>query len=925
MSDDKVIPPVTIFTVPKPFRGHIDTIQRNAISSWMKLRPTVDIMLLGSDEDLAGVASELNLRYLTGIKCNQFGTPLLNSIMGTAEEHSLSEWLMLINCDIILTSHFLKFVTKLAHLPKGLYVGLRSDLDVTAKLDMSDPRWEEKLIQRVKRDGRYRGAGDDSFNGTDYYIYPRGLYKSIPPFAIGRYFWDSWLNAYVRRQDLPLVDISAAVMAIHQNHDYSHVKSANSLDMYRFWTNPEAKRNFQLIGGFSDLLGPREASHKLIGDDLVPTGNSLAKVRRANRRYYLPIALRASWFFRMPMMATLWNYLFPFDAATGRHAYSRWGLLCWLTWEIFRPLWRLLPQETRTAAHIICRELRNLRQRVTLQRPASNDPEISHAPSPSPFGPVCAWFHKHLPASSSKRTIAPAELKGRIASAFGYGILNANKRWHVVDLNIHHVILKREDISSISIEKLTTIYEGFDTVYRDKNYAIMSRSNVMKHIECDEWPEVRARLVDRSFESIADILVILNVWKRGPDLLRRKIRSTLDQTEPASEIWVCAFGVATPETYSSVIEEFTDANVHFFHSTKNLQTSGRYQLALGAETTYVAFIDDDIIIGRDFLRQSRIAIENLKDAGEVGIYAWRRLPGPGDTPQGPYAGAEPYKMEDSRVVPSAELGEWASHLPPERTDYGPIEVDLLCGYHFLRTAHVKYLFREQPWTFIASDDIQLAFALRKFAGMKSYLVPIDPDNPESWGLSPDWLSLGREQATTVGDMLPIRDMLYWRLMNRGHPVTWMGEERGKGVRYLFAAFSSPEEASTLYNVMRETLRFDESLRVIALYCGVDREKAARSVDAFGLSPDDQVSHAWSWLDLELGLEADGPGSNRTRATNAIYGIGALIDALKPDSIWLVADADPILHSTVRIVCIERDIKIIAVPFHSIGGSVSEGA
>src|SRR5208282_4092717 len=131
-----------------------------------------------------------------------------------------------------------------------------------------------------------------------------------------------------------------------------HVKSANSLDMYRFWTNAETKRNFQLMGGFSDLFGPREASHKLVGDDLVPTGKSLEEVRRANRRYYFPIALRTSWFFRMPMMTTLWTYLFPFDAATGRHAYARWGFLRWLAWEIFRPFWRLLPEDTRTAAHI---------------------------------------------------------------------------------------------------------------------------------------------------------------------------------------------------------------------------------------------------------------------------------------------------------------------------------------------------------------------------------------------------------------------------------------------------------------------------------------------------------------------------------------------------------------------------------------------
>ena len=33
--------PLTIFAVPKPFEGHIDVIQRNAIRSWQRLRPAV--------------------------------------------------------------------------------------------------------------------------------------------------------------------------------------------------------------------------------------------------------------------------------------------------------------------------------------------------------------------------------------------------------------------------------------------------------------------------------------------------------------------------------------------------------------------------------------------------------------------------------------------------------------------------------------------------------------------------------------------------------------------------------------------------------------------------------------------------------------------------------------------------------------------
>lgn len=51
---------ITIFSTPKPFRGHFEIIQRNAIQSWLRLRPGCEIILLGNDEGTA----EFNLRHV---------------------------------------------------------------------------------------------------------------------------------------------------------------------------------------------------------------------------------------------------------------------------------------------------------------------------------------------------------------------------------------------------------------------------------------------------------------------------------------------------------------------------------------------------------------------------------------------------------------------------------------------------------------------------------------------------------------------------------------------------------------------------------------------------------------------------------------------------------------------------------------------
>jgi len=40
---------LTIFTTPKPFEGHIDTIQRNALSSWKALSGSPEVLIIGNE------------------------------------------------------------------------------------------------------------------------------------------------------------------------------------------------------------------------------------------------------------------------------------------------------------------------------------------------------------------------------------------------------------------------------------------------------------------------------------------------------------------------------------------------------------------------------------------------------------------------------------------------------------------------------------------------------------------------------------------------------------------------------------------------------------------------------------------------------------------------------------------------------------
>ena len=58
---------LTLFAIPKAFRGEFNQIQRNAITSWTLLEPKPEIILLGDDEGTAEVAKEFGVRHVSGV------------------------------------------------------------------------------------------------------------------------------------------------------------------------------------------------------------------------------------------------------------------------------------------------------------------------------------------------------------------------------------------------------------------------------------------------------------------------------------------------------------------------------------------------------------------------------------------------------------------------------------------------------------------------------------------------------------------------------------------------------------------------------------------------------------------------------------------------------------------------------------------
>ncbi len=146
---------LTLFSVPKPFRGHIKVIQTNAIQCWLRLNPPCEIILFGDDEGTTETAARFGLRYSPDVLRNEYGTPLLNDLFDKAQATATHKLLCYVNADIILMSDFMKSVELISQWGRQcLTVGKRWDVDLEQAIDFAPPNWEEHFRQYVHQRGK---------------------------------------------------------------------------------------------------------------------------------------------------------------------------------------------------------------------------------------------------------------------------------------------------------------------------------------------------------------------------------------------------------------------------------------------------------------------------------------------------------------------------------------------------------------------------------------------------------------------------------------------------------------------------------------------------------------------------------------------------------------------------------------------------
>ncbi|MCK6584857.1 MAG: hypothetical protein HUU11_10640 [Anaerolineales bacterium] len=277
------MPLITLFSAPKPFTDpHIALIQRNAIRSWTLL-PDVEVILLGDEAGLAEAARELGVTHIPNVKRSENGTPLISSMFQLARENSNSDFLCIINADILLMPDFIEAVKQVVNLKnKFILLSQRWDWDVTRPIEFTEG-WQNRLSSIVRSQGTlHRPAG------SDFFVFPLSAFQEIPPFTIGRAGWDNWMIYKARREGWAVIDCTPSVMIVHQNHDYSHLPGGKP-----HYEHPETNENIRLAGGQANIRYTiLDATHQLVGGKLIRPRMTSARFMRK-----LELFLRAIFFF----------------------------------------------------------------------------------------------------------------------------------------------------------------------------------------------------------------------------------------------------------------------------------------------------------------------------------------------------------------------------------------------------------------------------------------------------------------------------------------------------------------------------------------------------------------------------------------------------------------------------------------------------
>ena len=269
---------ICFFTCPKPFVKEYRIIQINALKSWLCLNPPPNVIFLGKEPGSEKVVKKFKIKKkILNIKKNKYNTPIVNDIFKKVNQYYQFNQFdigVYINSDILILNSFQDLIVSLFSKFKNfLIIGRRHEL----KIDYYISKKNIKQILSEINLGKIPLKGS---SWIDYFIFTPNIFNAeeIPPFALGKTFWDKWLINYILKKNIPVIDATKAIKALHQTHKY-----INGFE--KTWLSQEAYINLKLTKGLKNTSLINESSF-FIGDKNKIIKNKIGLLTKCRKILY---------------------------------------------------------------------------------------------------------------------------------------------------------------------------------------------------------------------------------------------------------------------------------------------------------------------------------------------------------------------------------------------------------------------------------------------------------------------------------------------------------------------------------------------------------------------------------------------------------------------------------------------------------------
>lgn len=281
----------TLISTPKPFvESHIIQQQIQALESWLLIRPRPQIIYIGEEEGTEKVCRQYGIELIPEVERSPSGVPLLNDLLRRGEQAARYDVIAYVNADILIAPTLPRAIEIVQKRWKRFLLISTPHLADLNDLQIQEG-FEHEALKRIKT--------PPATFGTDLFAFTKGVYKAIPPLAVGRFYWDNWLMCDPGLHRIPVIDATDFALTFHpmeetSTHYAEYIKGrspSNKFDEFMQRIKEDIHRNFSYMDN-AHLLGRSSVPYYMDKE-----GKILSRGLGAFYRFWLQLQWQ-SWIYR---------------------------------------------------------------------------------------------------------------------------------------------------------------------------------------------------------------------------------------------------------------------------------------------------------------------------------------------------------------------------------------------------------------------------------------------------------------------------------------------------------------------------------------------------------------------------------------------------------------------------------------------------